>query len=452
MRASARKRTSARTADDAGFTLIELVVVTAVLPVVVGALSLGIVTLLTLQQGTSNRISDAADAQVSSSHYEQDVQSAANLTTSATATQCGSGTQLLGLEWNLNQQSGQYQSVVSYVAITKGSSTSLVRQYCSAGASATPTVSRVVSADIQPGLTPTIAPATKSTSASAGWTSTVGVTGVTFAIVAPLSNYSYTLFSVPKASSSAGQLTGVSPGSASCGFATPGTGTYASTLCYVDFSSYNFRNTSGPCQAIVAAIVGTPYTLSLCLSTTTTPSQGSGPPCLSTTAPSIPATVVPCPLPTYFSPPASEAFLGNNGFYTGVPGDPALYQNAEGSSTSISITNIQVLDSNGRAATGWELVAGDAESTDSGESITWSSDQLLSLLPNSPTSAYGNACAAPTPGSGLTGVGTSQVRCTATVDSDKTGTVMLVAPAPSRLSVDMVGTGLQAVFVGVLLP
>jgi hypothetical protein len=167
---------------------------------------------------------------------------------------------------------------------------------------------------------------------------------------------------------------------------------------------------------------------------------------------------VPCPLPTYADPPESEAFLGNNGFYTGVPGDPALYENAEGTTASVSITNIQVLDSNGNPATGWELVTGDAESTDGGESITWTSDQDLNLIPNSPVSAYGNACADPTPATsttqanGLTGVGTTQVECKASVSSDKTGTVMLEAPAPTTLTADMVGTGLQAIFVGVLLP
>ena len=57
------------------------------------------------------------------------------------------------------------------------------------------------------------------------------------------------------------------------------------------------------------------------------------------------------------------------------------------------------------------LVTGDAESTDAGESMTWTSDKPLSLIPNSPTSAIGNACAAPVSPDGLTGVGKTTVEC-----------------------------------------
>ena len=101
-------------------------------------------------------------------------------------------------------------------------------------------------------------------------------------------------------------------------------------------------------------------------------------------------------------------------------------------------------------------MSGDAESTDAGESITWTSDQPLNLLPNSPTSEIGNACAAPTTANplavSLTGVGTTTVECAATVSSDKTGTVMVEAQAPTTLTVTMVGSGLQAMFLGFLLP
>jgi hypothetical protein len=100
-------------------------------------------------------------------------------------------------------------------------------------------------------------------------------------------------------------------------------------------------------------------------------------------------------------------------------------------------------------------VTGDAESTDTGESITWTSDQDLNLIPNSSTSPVGNACDSVAPGTSsqyLTGVGTQTVECSATVSSDKTGTVMLDALTPSSLKVVMVGAGLQAVFVGLLLP
>jgi hypothetical protein len=188
---------------------------------------------------------------------------------------------------------------------------------------------------------------------------------------------------------------------------------------------------------MAAAIVNTPYEMTFCLNV-------SGGP------------VVPAPIPTYFAPPTSEAFMGNNGFYTGIPGNSALYQNSQGSAPSVvSIINIKVLDSNGNPATGWELVTGDAESTDAGESISWSTGTggaPLTLLPNSPSSSIGNACATANPAViDLTGVGTTTVSCAATVSSDKTGTVMLEARTPTTLTVTMVGAGLEAMFLGLLL-
>ncbi len=132
----------------------------------------------------------------------------------------------------------------------------------------------------------------------------------------------------------------------------------------------------------------------------------------------------------------------------------------QGSKATISITKIEVLNSNGQPASNWELATGDAESTDPSESITWTSDQVLSLLPNAPNSPIGNACdstgqyAPPSYNSvsGLTGVGTTTVACNATASRDHTGTAMLQATTPKSLTVTLVGTGLQAMFLGVVLP
>ena len=142
-----------------------------------------------------------------------------------------------------------------------------------------------------------------------------------------------------------------------------------------------------------------------------------------------------------------------------MPGNAGLYTINQGSTATVNITNIQVLNSNGVAATSWELVTGDAESTDTSESITWTSDQNLSLLPNSPNSPIGNACdstgqyAPPAYNpNALTGVGTKTVACNATASRDHTGTTMLEATTPSSLTVTLNGTGLQAMFLGVLLP
>jgi hypothetical protein len=93
-----------------------------------------------------------------------------------------------------------------------------------------------------------------------------------------------------------------------------------------------------------------------------------------------------------------------------------------------------------------------------------STSPALQLLPNTyngntASAAIGNACEyspAPTgtefPGTYLTGIGTATVECASTDSSDKSGTVMLDALTPETLSVKMIGTGLEAIFVGVLLP
>ena len=188
------------------------------------------------------------------------------------------------------------------------------------------------------------------------------------------------------------------------------------------------------------------------------------------------------PFPTY-----PEAFLGNNGFYTvSNTVDPALYQqnSGTGKTTTVNVYNIQITNQADAPVTGWQLVTGDAETTDSGESMTWTSGNTsagaaapFSLLWNLPgisaigssgnTGSFG-ACSNPTsplglsPQSLLTGGTASTVTCassTSVTGSDsngvsytRNGTVMLEASTPTSLNVTMVGTGLEAMFMGILLP
>ncbi len=204
-----------------------------------------------------------------------------------------------------------------------------------------------------------------------------------------------------------------------CGFATPGTGTYASTLCWLDLSGYTqSQATSSSGQAMAVSLPGG-YTISFSLHV-----SGVLP-------------VKPAAFPTF-----GDAYLGNDGHYTGVPGYPALYQTKSGSTTA-TLDGISVVDAHGRTMGGYAFVGADAESTDKGESITWTSNTPLSLL-----STVGNAC---TSGTRLTGVGTTTVTCSATVSVHKTGTAILAAQTPSFFSQTMVGSGLQAVAFGVLV-
>jgi hypothetical protein len=368
-------------------------------------------------------------------------------------------------------------TAVTSLTVTLPAGQSSVTAYYGDTVAGNPTLTAAASPNVSPSD-----PNSKNTAATVGWTSAGGVTGVTFATTEPGSGYSYSLDAVPRLSASTSQLSGLasSATATSCGFAATGTATYASTLCFVDFSNFNdveYNNATsseqakyGVCQTMTAGIVGTPDTLSFCLRTTTTGGDGDDQAgnLLSSLMSAWEANptgqdypypaVVPWPIPTYFDPPTSEAFLGDDGFYTGIPGNPALYENDEGSTANVYITNIKLTDSNGNAATDWDLVTGDAESTDRGESMTWTSDQDLNLLPNSPTSQIGNTCADPTSPDGLTpqsvlsGQGALSVTCASSVNSDKTGTVMLAALQPTMLTVSMVGAGLEAIFLGVLLP
>ncbi len=512
-----------------------------ILTLVIGAIAAALISVLSLSGSTTKSISDSADSQAVSANLTNDVQSAAEITTSPSTkfgtphnASCGTGIRLLGLQWNQVKGSTTFASDVSYLAVKRGNTWTLVRVECS-GRSPIPASSETVSSDIcQPAGSPTengctrfqappsITPGTDTTAAKAAWISTEGVTGVKFSFTEPGSKYSYTLVANPIAANPANPAGSVVPPNTSCGYGAAGTGTYAQQLCFVSFAAYNYAAaaySTGKCQTMTAGITGTPFSLSFCLSvqagTETTSHGGEAPPtsgswkssaCRKSPAgsgsgvppppnpPAHPCTdpssadVVAVPLPTYTSPPASEAFLGNNGFYTGVPGDPALYTYLEGTDITFYFTNIKVLDQNGNPASHWQLVTGDAESTDAGESITWSTcpatagggqqvtctgtptPPFLSLIPNNPSSTppdeYGNACMNPdytqdwlrsgslsVGGGSVFGPtdGAQEVECAAGVDEDKTGTVMLQAPEPTTLTVNMVGTGLQAIFLGFLL-
>ena len=108
-----------------------------------------------------------------------------------------------------------------------------------------------------------------------------------------------------------------------------------------------------------------------------------------------------------------------------------------------TLSNISVSDKNGKPVTGYAFVGADAESTDTRESITWSSDAALRQIGD-----LGNSCSG-----GFTGVGTTTVTCTGSpsVPGNKTGAAILAATDPTRFSQHMVGKGMQAVAFGVLV-
>jgi prepilin-type N-terminal cleavage/methylation domain-containing protein len=470
-----QRRYQNRDRNETGFTLIELIIVTAIIPLIVGGLSIGLLSVFSLQSSVSNRLGDTGDSQVVSSYFENDVQSAVSITTAPnnTSAECGPSTevQLLGLEWNPST-GGEYQTVVSYAEVQNGSKWQLVRQYCSSGFSNTPSSSTIVSYNPPPPCTstvttscqnpPTIASALSMNPSSASlaasyWTNTQSVTKVEFALAEPNStetsnptnpngSYLYTLAAVPAASEPV-QATGggaLNPATtAGCNKASTGTGYYSSNLCLVDFSSLTGNNLLAAEQACLEMSVALPggSTLYFCIGIT-----GN--------------TVEPFALPTW-----SNAFLGNycstssqsctsgSPFYTGIAGEPALYQTQGGGETTITISAITVVNAQNLPATGWEVVGADAESTDSSEWISWTSNTPLTLLSNGESydtkaAPFGTAC-----GGGITTTPDDlTVKCQGlTTTNVKTGAAMVWAPTPTTFTTSMTGNGLEAMAFGLLV-
>ena len=499
--AVARRATRRRAAenDEAGFTLIELVIVVVILPIVIGGIAAALLSVFGLQDQTQNRIGDSNDALISSSTFNKDVQSAQQIETTTTPACGGNGqTQLVGLEWALDA-SGNYDTVVSYVLEPQGNTYWLVRQICTAPPSppsSTPTNTRVVSHDAGPACTTTPCPAgtTAMTFNPSGfiapnttWKSTQGLYGVTLNVLAPGSGYTYSLTGLPGAATSTGSASQIqlTQNPAGCNLASAGSGNYAKVLCFADFTGFKDTNSAacpgGIGQQMKLSIEDSPDILQFCVSAS-------------------PNNVEPYAIPTYYNPGShgynSEAYLGNNGFYTGIPGNPALYQLPNnGAYTVVTFTDVEVTNAVGEPATGWTLVTGDAESTDSGEWISFTSNLTWSILPNTSASLYGNSCydahdtgdsglfhwtgptpptdttvgnaangppaagnattlATPTPPNYTTGV--SSILCESDQQLNKTGTLMLASPEPANLApqsvtVTMQGAGYQALFLGVLL-
>ena len=163
--AVARRATRRRAegTDEAGFTLIELVITVVILPIVLGGIAAALLAVFGLQTQTQNRIGDSNDARVGSSTFNKDVQSAEQVTTanfavapgcgSATGGPSGSQTQLLGLQWGANSAAnGGFQTVVSYVTqqLPGQKGLALIRQECSNGQSTTPTSTTTISRDFPP--------------------------------------------------------------------------------------------------------------------------------------------------------------------------------------------------------------------------------------------------------------------------------------------------------------
>lgn len=189
-----------------------------------------------------------------------------------------------------------------------------------------------------------------------------------------------------------------------CGYAT--TGPQASTLCWIDMSSYDdaqARSDAG--QDMTISLPGG-YTISFNVRHTGNASS---------------RTIVARPMDS--GPAQARTYLD-------APGSPRLYTNggATGSQDRVTLRNITVEDSAGQPVEGYGFVAMDAEYTDAlggggAESVRWDSDQPLNILDNS---LAGGCPAEPN------GIGTNTVTCNG-VDGGRT--LILQSESPTEFAV-----------------
>src|SRR3954465_15659991 len=83
-----------------GFTLVELLIGIAIAGVLIGVIGSAMVVGLQTTDGTTQRLSESHDAQVTSAYLANDVQSAGNVNVSPSAATCpGSGTRLVAFSY-----------------------------------------------------------------------------------------------------------------------------------------------------------------------------------------------------------------------------------------------------------------------------------------------------------------------------------------------------------------
>lgn len=189
--------------SDAGFTLVELVVAIVVLTLIIGAIAGAVITSITTSNGVSGRLSDSASEEITSAYYIRDVESAAFLTTTSAATSptpCGVGTAAAaGLNFDLAMDWGTSTTVNNVSYWTDPTSGDLVRLFCVSGTT-TPATTGRIPMGLSPsyGLTSVITPSSYSTAASAGWTSTIGISGVSLSTLQSSSVARTELLGVPR--------------------------------------------------------------------------------------------------------------------------------------------------------------------------------------------------------------------------------------------------------------
>ncbi|MDA1365987.1 CshA/CshB family fibrillar adhesin-related protein [Glycomyces algeriensis] len=233
----------------------------------------------------------------------------------------------------------------------------------------------------------------------------------------------------------AGALVGT-PASAQttgCGYGSGGE--FAGTICWIDMSGFD--------QALAMEADGQPMSIELTPDYTMTFTFRVAPGTngfrvLNETA-----------FPTY-----NKAPIGST-VYRDTPGKPALYQGVDGGSGAsgdlgtLTIDDLVVTGPDGTAVDGYGIVMADAETTNRGEGLTFSSDKPIEELTRATMPGAQPAC-----GEELSGIGTTSVTCKGnTAGGLAVDEIVLYSVAPTTATIgflDRTANAVQGVAFGIL--
>lgn len=209
-----------RPRGEGGFTLPELLIVAIIMPLVIGALAMALISTLKLQSNASAQLTGSSQAQIVSSSYFHDLQSATGFTTSSGAPQlCGGTTGFaVGLTWPAS--GGSTYVTYRVLPLGGGSGSTLYQLQRDLCAPSTAMSSVTVATDVQPltselvtvnGYSCTLTTATEAgtctpgaQAGSLGWASTFGIKSIVINLITANSSqslglpFSFTLTGLPR--------------------------------------------------------------------------------------------------------------------------------------------------------------------------------------------------------------------------------------------------------------
>jgi len=192
---------------EAGFTLIETLIVVIILPIVLVGVTAAIMTTLQDDGAVSTRLADSHDAQITSAFFVDDVEGAMWITTGS-APICGTGSQVVGVAWQ------PASGVMAHVSYSTGTGRpGLVRTFCSSATTTVSTVSHDLASSTSALATATCSSSYPSCAPGSGLSPAVEVASVQLQITEQ-SGYTYTLAAVPRlytTSAASGTPPGSSP-------------------------------------------------------------------------------------------------------------------------------------------------------------------------------------------------------------------------------------------------